>query len=78
MTTKSGRPPPENPDRPGTDANGWTAQTTDTGPHVVPLHDLRAHDLDPQCWCGPALDENVWVHHSMDRREEYEEGRKPS
>jgi len=48
--------------------------------HVVPLNDLREHTA-PDCWCKPTEDKgwpDVWVHHSMDRREEYEEGRKPT
>ncbi len=49
--------------------------------HVVPLNDLREHTASTDCWCKPTEDEgwpDVWVHHSMDRREEYEEGRKPT
>ena len=46
---------------------------------VYPLDDLREHDPDnASCWCGPTFDDGVLVHHSMDRREEYEEGRRPS
>jgi hypothetical protein len=47
--------------------------------HVVPIGDFREHESRPSCWCHPTPDEDdpgVWVHHSMDRREEYEEGRK--
>jgi hypothetical protein len=46
--------------------------------HVVPVNDLREHIANTDCWCKPYEDDGVWVHHSMDRREEYEEGRKPS
>lgn len=49
--------------------------------HIMPIADLREHDLSPSCWCKPTQDEDepsVWIHHSMDRREEYEQGRKPS
>ena len=53
--------------------------------HVVPLNDWREHTVDTPCWCNPTLDTGekwdrdiVFVHHSMDKREEYEEGRKPS
>ena len=49
--------------------------------HVYPTNDLREHETDgDSCWCCPVPDEefpNVLVHNSMDRREEYEEGRKP-
>lgn len=45
--------------------------------HLAPIDDLRPHDLSGDCWCHPEQDEEsgVWIHNSMDRREEYEEGR---
>lgn len=44
--------------------------------HVEPVNDLREHDTTPDCWCKPdEVEPGLWVHHSMDRREEYEEGR---
>jgi hypothetical protein len=46
--------------------------------HVTPLDDLREHFRSPDCWCGPTEEDGYFVHHSMDRREEYENGRKPS
>lgn len=51
--------------------------------HVVPLFDLREHEIDMHCWCNPTLDsddgEAVFVHHSADGREAYEQGiRTPS
>ena len=49
--------------------------------HVIPTNDLREHENNANCWCNPTEDEDypgVFVHHSMDRREEYETGRKPS
>jgi hypothetical protein len=46
---------------------------------VVPLHDLREHEVNGSCWCKPTLDEGVWLHHSMDGREAFETGeRQPS
>lgn len=52
--------------------------------HVAPLHDLYLHEFnrDGDCWCCPELDydseEITYVHHTYDRREDYEEGwRKP-
>ena len=46
---------------------------------VYPLDDLREHDPDnAACWCGPPSDDGVLVHHAMDRREEFEEGRRAS
>ena len=56
-----------------------TFRTDDTVIHVVPLNDLREHEASTTCWCKPTEDDewpDIWVHHSMDRREEYEEGRK--
>jgi hypothetical protein len=49
--------------------------------HVVPLNDLRDHTASANCWCKPSEEDEwpgVWVHHSMDRREEYEQGRQAS
>jgi hypothetical protein len=47
--------------------------------HVVPVNDLREHITDGECWCNPDVDDDLVVtHHSMDRREEFEEGRLPS
>jgi nicotinamide mononucleotide adenylyltransferase len=49
--------------------------------HVIPVEDLREHDVSVKCWCKPTPDDEepwVWVHHSMDKREEYEEGRRTS
>ena len=46
--------------------------------HVMPVDDLREHVDSRDCWCRPTYDDGVWVHHSMDLREEYEEGRLPS
>lgn len=47
--------------------------------HVVPVNDLREHETDgKKCWCKPRLsteNENIIIHNSMDRREEYENGR---
>ncbi len=50
--------------------------------HVVPINDLREHVASKDCWCSPTEDDGfpgVWVHHSMDNREQYESGeRKPT
>lgn len=46
---------------------------------VAPVNDLRDHELANQdCWCRPRLEEGIIIHNSMDRREEYEEGRQTS
>lgn len=49
--------------------------------HTMPLNDLREHVDSPDCWCRPTEDSEavgLFIHHSLDRREEYEQGRKPS
>lgn len=46
--------------------------------HVVPVDDLREHNSSKTCWCHPTPDDEdpgIYVHHSMDQREEYEKGR---
>lgn len=50
--------------------------------HVVPVNDLREHVTNSSCWCQPVEDGDcdhlpyrVWIHNSLDRREEYEQGR---
>lgn len=47
--------------------------------YVIPVNDFKDHELTPECWCRPTPDEenpNLYVHHSMDGREDYEQGRK--
>lgn len=44
--------------------------------HVLPVNDLKEHIESRDCWCKPREDDGVIVHNSMDRREEYEQGRK--
>lgn len=47
--------------------------------HIYPIGDLREHNTDgADCWCSPQHEGDMIVHNSMDRREEYEQGRKPS
>lgn len=51
--------------------------------HVYPVNDLREHKTDGKpCWCNPRIEKEfggtIIVHNSMDRREEYEQGRKLS
>lgn len=59
-------------------ADSFQVQTTI---HCLPLNDLREHSLASDCWCrpiNPTDEPRVWIHTSMDRREEYEQGRKLS
>lgn len=56
-------------------------------PETYPLNDLREHDLAVHralesesglmrlCWCHPYMDGEVIVHNSLDRREDYENGK---
>ena len=49
--------------------------------HVMPQNDLREHTCSVDCWCHPTPDadnDQVMVHHSLDQRESYEQGRLPS
>lgn len=44
--------------------------------HVIPIDDYREH-TEHNCWCIPTPDAEepkVMIHHSMDRREFYENG----
>ncbi len=58
----------------GPTTHGWTAESGE----VTPINDLREHVRGETCWCRPSWDEHILVHNSMDRREEYERGRKMS
>lgn len=59
---------------------GWAAAMVyeDDGgyhAHIIPIDDLREHELHADCWCNPDEDDDeygIWVHHALDRREEYE------
>lgn len=45
--------------------------------HVIPIGDLREHESNIRCFCKPTEDEEqpgVWIHHSLDGREQYESG----
>lgn len=50
--------------------------------HVVPIADLRDHELSLDCWCKPYVDEeeeSLIIHNALDGREDFELGiRKPS
>lgn len=37
--------------------------------HVVPLKDLKEHDLASDCWCEPIESDGVFIHNSADWRE---------
>lgn len=47
--------------------------------HTYPLNDLREHEMSRACWCHPTPDDEfdeLVLHHAMDERESYEQGRK--
>jgi hypothetical protein len=47
--------------------------------HVYPINDFREHITEGVgCWCNPRIEDDIIVHNSMDKREEYEQGRKMS
>jgi hypothetical protein len=43
--------------------------------HVMPVNDLVQHEKNQDCVCVPDLDAevgNIWIHHSLDGREQSE------
>lgn len=49
--------------------------------HVIPVGDIRPHELRAECWCKPVEDADVdiglgvaLVHRAMDGREDYQNG----
>lgn len=74
--------PPCTIEHDSTEITGWeltsvVCEKTYTIKHVVPHNDLRAHLLDPTCWCHPVEDADepdMWSHNSADGRERYENG----
>jgi hypothetical protein len=50
--------------------------TGDIVVHVIPMDDIRRHELTAECWCEPELDYEhmVAVHNSADGREKFETG----
>jgi hypothetical protein len=59
---------------------GWAAaiiyeECGERHSHIVPVNDLREHELHNECWCRPDEDDDdlgIWVHHALDNREDYE------
>lgn len=53
----------------------FAMEKTEGALHVVPVADMREHEMSPECWCNPRItEEGVVVHNSMDGREKYENG----
>ena len=73
------------PARPATSFGGWdlVGLADEDDPdlkilefHLIPLDDLKDHEPDFKgaCWCRPIQnEEGLWVHNSVDRREDYED-----
>lgn len=38
--------------------------------HMLPINDLRPHELNIECWCKPQLDEDTCVHNALDKRDD--------
>lgn len=54
----------------------WSIFDTHSWTHVVPDEDLKIHTLSAGCWCRPTEENLIFVHHSMDRREDFEHGKR--
>lgn len=44
--------------------------------HIIPIEDLRDHDLKADCWCRPVpdIEDPLFTHNALDGREAYERG----
>lgn len=48
------------------------SEDSDSNVHVIPLNDLKEHELMANCWCSPIRDEEdayVVVHNALDGRD---------
>ena len=55
----------------------WISLRHQIDEHVMPVNDLRDHEITLQCWCCPTEDDEcpgLFVHHAMDQREQFENG----
>jgi hypothetical protein len=57
-------------------ASGWLVLFDGGEPQLIPIDDLRDHEPSAECWCGPERVDGVVEHRAMDKREEYERGRR--
>lgn len=49
--------------------------------HLLPVNDLREHDMDDECWCEPSSEPQtdgsfVMLHYAVHGRDDYEDGRR--
>lgn len=60
------------------DGKQWKNMAAADGLHVIPLEDLREHDVADCCWCCPRVrvfnDRRIVIHNSLDGREILEQG----
>lgn len=57
----------------------WQAVAGRKVTYIIPINDLKDHEGEnDQCWCIPWWDENILVHEAMDKRQEFERGRRMS
>ncbi len=57
-------------------SNGWRVAMEDGQTQVTPVDDLKPHESGEGCWCHPFWEDDILVHNSMDKREEWENGRR--
>ena len=50
----------------------WGVHIIDGKSYVVPIDDVRAHDIAGLCWCEPSNKDGVIVHNALDQREVFE------
>ncbi len=56
------------------DFGQWDVILKDGVQHVVPRNDLICHLYATECWCKPIIEAKIVVHHSLDGREERDDG----
>jgi len=52
----------------------WQVWTGGDWPRVLPIDDLRAHQLSEKCWCRPIFIDGIEVHNALDERDKFERG----
>ena len=56
--------------------SAWIVDVTNGQKAVLPVDDMKPHEPGEGCWCHPTWEDDVLVHHAMDKREDYENGRR--
>ena len=55
----------------------WVSLHHQLDEHVIPVNDLKDHEMTQKCWCKPTEDyvcPGLFIHHAMDLREQFENG----